>query len=211
MKTITAIHHKVLAVALAFFCASSAVADDGNVRVTQARKVENFHAINIVTVGNIYFTQGDTYSLRLEGKEKYVNNTTTTVSDGGTLTIGYKSKKPMRGNNNGIDIYLTAPTLDDLRFTGVGSFCCEKGLKLEGDLSIHLSGVGQVDIDDLRCRDLDLHVSGVGDAKVKVNCEHVDATMSGVGNITLRGRAKTANLHRSGIGDLDSDGLEVEE
>ena len=211
MKT-TAIY-TLLAAALAFFCVSSVTADDGNARVTQMRKVEAFHAIDITTVGDIIFTQDDAYSLRIEGREKYVNNTVTTVSKDGTLSIGFKNKKKNlnRGNNNGVTIYLTAPGLDDIEFKGVGSFRCEETLKLDGDLDIRITGVGDAVIDDLRCRNLDLHMSGVGDAKVTVDCDHVDASMSGVGSVTLRGRAKTADLHRSGIGELDRDGLKVGE
>ena len=225
MKT-TAIY-TLLAAALAFFCVSSVTADDGNARVTQTRKVEAFHAIDITTVGDIIFTQDDAYSLRIEGREKYVNNTVTTVSKDGTLSIGFKKKNLVskdgtlsigfkkknlnRGNNNGVTIYLTAPGLDDIEFKGVGSFRCEETLKLDGDLDIRITGVGEAVIDDLRCRNLDLHMSGVGDAKVTVDCDHVDASMSGVGSVTLRGRAKTADLHRSGIGELDRDGLKVGE
>ena len=128
-----------------------------------------------------------------------------------TLSIGFKKKNLNRGNNNGVTIYLTAPGLDDIEFKGVGSFRCEETLKLDGDLDIRITGVGEAVIDDLRCRNLDLHMSGVGDAKVTVDCDHVDASMSGVGSVTLRGRAKTADLHRSGIGELDRDGLKVGE
>ena len=225
MKT-TAIY-TLLAAALAFFCVSSVTADDGDARVTQTRKVEAFHAIDITTVGDIIFTQDDAYSLRIEGREKYVNNTVTTVSKEGTLSIGFKKKNLVskdgtlsigfkkknlnRGNNNGVTIYLTAPSLDDIDFKGVGSFRCEETLELDGDLDIRITGVGEAIIEDLRCHNLDLHMSGVGDAKVTVDCDHVDASMSGVGSVTLRGRAKTADLHRSGIGELDRDGLKVGE
>lgn len=210
MKTITAIHW-MLAVVLAFFCAASVAADDGNARVSQTRKIDAFHGINITTVGDVIFTQDDTYSLRIEGREKYVNNTLTTVSADGTLTIGYKKKNLMRGSNNGVTLYLTAPSLDEISIKGVGSFRCKETLKLDGDLDIRISGVGEANIDDLRCRNLDLHMSGVGGADVTVDCDHVDASMSGVGGVTLRGRAKTADLHKGGIGDLDSKRLKIGE
>ena len=209
MKT-TAIY-TLLAAALAFFCVSSVTADDGDARVTQTRKVEAFHAIDITTVGDIIFTQDDAYSLRIEGREKYVNNTVTTVSKDGTLSIGFKNKKKNlnRGNNNGVTIYLTAPGLDDIEFKGVGSFRCEETLKLDGDLDIRITGVGEAVIDDLRCRNLDLHMSGVGDAKVTVDCDHVDASMSGVGSVTLRGRAKTAPQRHRRAGPRRAEGRGV--
>ena len=98
MKTTTI--YTLLAATLAFFCVSSVTADDGDARVTQTRKVEAFHAIDITTVGDIIFTQDDAYSLRIEGREKYVNNTVTTVSKDGTLSIGFKNKKKNLNRGN---------------------------------------------------------------------------------------------------------------
>lgn len=200
----------MLATLLASFCTSCASAKDSGNRVSQTRKVEAFHAIDITSVGDIYFTQGNKYSLRIEGEERFVNITSTTVHDG-TLTIGYKNPKPNKGNNNGITIYLTAPSLDEIDFKGVGSFRCREALRLDGDLDIRISGVGEAIIDDLHCHDLDLHLSGVGDANITVHCDHIDASMSGVGSITLKGRTRTADLHRSGIGSLNRDGLIIEQ
>ena len=207
MKTII---YALLVATLAFFCVTAVCAKDGNARVTQTRKVEAFHALDITAVGNIIFTQADNYSLRIEGKEKNVNHTTTSVSDNGTLHIGFKGKSG-RGNNNGVTIHLSAPSLDGIEFSGVGSFRCEGDLKLDGDLNIDIDGVGEVVIDDLACRNLDLDLDGVGDAELTVNCDHVDASMHGVGSVTLRGNARSANLSRGGIGDLDTKGLNIGE
>ena len=202
--------YMLLAATLAFFCVTTVCAKDGDVRVSQTRKVDVFHAIDITAVGEIIFTQADKYSLRIEGKEKNVNRTTTSVSDNGTLHIGFTGKS-RRGNNNGVTIHLSAPSLDGIEFRGVGSFRCEGVLKLDGDLNIDINGVGEVDIDDLTCRNLDIDLDGVGDAEITVNCDHVDASMHGVGSVTLCGNARSANLSRGGIGDLDTKGLNIGE
>lgn len=206
MKTII---YALLVATLAFFCVTAVCAKDGNARVTQTRKVEAFHALDITAVGNIIFTQADNYSLRIEGKEKNVNHTTTSVSDNGTLHIGLKGKSG-RGDN-GVMIYLSAPSLDGIEFRGVGSFRCEGALKLDGDLDIDIDGVGEVEIDNLACRNLDLDLDGVGDAEITVDCDYVNASMHGVGSVTLRGNACSANLSRGGIGDLDTKGLHIGE
>ena len=200
----------LLAATLAFFCVSTACAKDGDARVSQTRKVEAFHAIDISAIGEIIFTQADRYSLRIEGKEKSVNRTTTSVSGDGTLHIGFKGRSG-RGNNNGVKIFLSAPSLDGIEFSGVGSFRCEDVLKLDGDLNIDIDGVGEVVIDDLACRNLDIDLDGVGDAEITVNCDYVNASMHGVGSVTLRGNARSANLSRGGIGDLDTKGLNIGE
>ena len=208
MKTTTL--YMLLAATLAFFCVTTVCAKDGDARVSQTRKVEAFHAIDITAVGEIIFTQADKYSLRIEGKEKNVNRTTTSVSGDGTLHIGFKGKSG-RGNNNGVKIFLSAPSLDGIEFSGVGSFRCEGDLKLDGDLNIDIDGVGEVVIDDLACRNLDIDLDGVGDAEITVNCDYVNASMHGVGSVTLRGNARSANLSRGGIGDLDTKGLNIGE
>ena len=207
MKTTTL--YMLLAAMLAFFCVTTVCAKDGDARVSQTRKVDVFHAIDITAVGEIIFTQADKYSLRIEGKEKSVNRTTTSVSGDGTLHIGFKGRSG-RGNN-GVTIYLSAPSLDGIEFRGVGSFRCEGVLKLDGDLNIDIDGVGEVVIDDLACRNLDIDLDGVGDAEITVNCDYVNASMHGVGSVTLRGNARSANLSRGGIGDLDTKGLHIEE
>ena len=132
----TTVNYLLLAATLAFFCVTTVCAKDGDARVTQTRKVEAFHAIDITAVGEIIFTQADKYSLRIEGKEKSVNRTTTSVSGDGTLHIGFKGRSG-RGNN-GVTIYLSAPSLDGIEFRGVGSFRCEGDLKLDGDLNIDI-------------------------------------------------------------------------
>ena len=208
MKTTTL--YMLLAATLAFFCVTTVCAKDGDARVSQTRKVEAFHAIDITAVGEIIFTQADKYSLRIEGKEKNVNRTTTSVSDNGTLHIGFTGKS-RRGNNNGVTIHLSAPSLDGIEFRGVGSFRCEGVLKLDGDLNIDIDGVGEVVIDDLACRNLNIDLDGVGDAEITVDCDHVDASMHGVGSVTLCGNARSANLSRGGIGDLDTKGLNIGE
>lgn len=206
----TSIIYTLLAIGLAFFGGHAAHAQEDDTHVTQTRKVEAFQSIDITAVGQVIFTQADRYSLSLEGEERFVRNVMTEVR-GGTLHISSKSKKLYKSPTKGICIRVSAPSLNAIDFSGVGSFTCEGALKLDGDLDIDVTGVAEVTVNDLRCRNLDVLMSGVGAAEVNVDCDHVDARMSGVGSVTLRGQARTASLHRTGIGELDSDGLEVEE
>lgn len=60
--------------------------------VSEDCKVGEFSAINLQSVGNIVFTQSDTYSCRMEGPFEYVDKTKVTVK-GETLVIEYKQKE----------------------------------------------------------------------------------------------------------------------
>ena len=190
------------------FTAGVSAKDDGH--VTQTRKVGDFTRIEVTSVGQIYFTQSPKVSFRIEGKEKYVKNTTSEVS-GGVLEIGFKDKNGNRkGNKNGVDIYLTAPTLESVEFTGVGSFNCKEKLEAD-DIRFDIEGVGSLDVRDLQCKTLTLRLQGVGEADVEVQADHVDASMNGVGSVTLSGKTRTADIDKSGIGSLNTRRLEVGE
>lgn len=61
----------IIALVLAFAGMLSVCAQDA--KVSEVRKVDAFSSIEITSVGTIHFTQSDTYSFRIEGREKYVN------------------------------------------------------------------------------------------------------------------------------------------
>ena len=67
----------IIALALAFAGVICAWGQDN--KVSEVRKVEAFSSIRITSVGTVYFTQSDSYSLQIEGREKYVKNTESTV------------------------------------------------------------------------------------------------------------------------------------
>lgn len=196
-----------LLAALAFATGVSAKDND---RITQTRKVADFTRVEFTSVGQVYFTQSSKVSFRIEGKEKHVKNTTSEVRNG-VLKIGYKdNNRNRKGSKNGVTIYLTAPTLEGVEFTGVGSFNCKETLKVD-DIRFDVEGVGSLDVRDLQCETLTLRLNGVGNADVEVHADHVDASMEGVGSVTLRGKTRTAELEKSGIGSLNTRKLEIEE
>ena len=100
----------IIALALAFAGMLSVCAQDA--KESEVRKVDAFSSIETTSVGTIHFTQSDTYSFRIEGREKYVKNTETTVKDG-CLLIGFKDRKnkSMRNQKDGVTIWISAPDL----------------------------------------------------------------------------------------------------
>ena len=178
-------------------------------KVSEVRKVDAFSSIEITSVGTIYFTQSDTYSFKIEGKEKHVKNTETTVKDG-CLLIGFKDRKnkSMRNQKDGVTIWISAPDLKKVEFTGVGEFNCEKPLKLD-EVSFEVKGVGEVNVSDLTCDELKVTLRGVGSADIHVVCDYLTARMSGVGDVTLSGTAGHADISKGGIGGVNTCNLKV--
>lgn len=179
-------------------------------QVSQVRKVEAFTSVEVTSVATVYFTQADTYSLKIEGREDYVTTTTTEVKNG-RLVIAFKNRENGDNNRNkGVKIWLTAPDLKVVEFTGVGSFNCEEPLKLD-DVKFEIDGVGKVSVRDLTCSSLTVKMEGVGKADVHVVCDRLKASMSGVGSVTLSGRAGRADISKGGIGGVNTRNLKIGE
>lgn len=184
-----------------------AAGDAKEVKVSEVRKVEPFSSIEVVSVATIYFTQSDTYSLKIEGKERLVKNTATTVRRG-CLIIDFKDEEKAKHVKEGVTIYLSAPDLKEMEFTGVGSFNCEKPLKLN-DVKFQVAGVGKMNVEDLTCRSLDISLEGVGKADIHVVCDQLSASVDGVGRITLSGSARSADISKGGVGSVNTRNLKV--
>lgn len=175
-------------------------------RVSDVRRVEPFSSIRILSAAAIHFTQGDVYSLKVEGKESSVKNTTT-ITDDGCLVIG--SKEGTENKNGGVVLYLTAPDLKSVDVLGVSSLKSEMPLQLE-DIKFHIGGVGKIDLEDLTCRSLILDIGGVGKVNVHVDCERVDVHVGGTGRVTLSGHARQANISKT-AGKVNTRGLKIGE
>lgn len=199
----------VITLSLLFAAVAGTVyAANGDAKVSEVRKVSAFSSVEVASVATVYFTQSDTYSLKIEGKEKYVTTTSTEVKDD-CLVIGFKDgDKKTRNRNDGVTIYLSAPDLKEVEFTGVGSFNCETPLKLD-DVTFEVEGVGKLNIDDLTCNNLKVQLEGVGKANIHVHCDYLSASLDGVGHVTLSGEAGHADISKSGIGGVNTSNLKV--
>lgn len=197
----------IIALALTFAGMLSVCAQDA--QVSEVRKVDAFSSIEVASVGTIHFIQSDSYSFKIEGKEKYVKNTETTVKDG-CLLIGFRDKKNkgMRNQKEGVAVWISAPDLNKVEFTGVGEFRCEEPLKLDR-VKFQVEGVGRVYVEDLTCHTLEVELDGVGKADIHVDCDYLSADMNGVGKVTLSGTAGKAEISKEGIGSVNTSDLEI--
>jgi hypothetical protein len=168
----------------------------------ETRKVEDFSSLNISSVGSIIFTQSDECTVKLEGTDRLVKNITTTVTDG-TLFVGMINGSIKTNRTNDLKVYITAPDIKQLIFSGVGSFSSYEAVTLEGDLAIDVQGVGKVDIKELKCHNLNFSLNGVGSSFIRVECNHLDAAVNGVGSASFNGTARTANFNKSGVGSIN--------
>lgn len=201
---------KTMTVTLAALClllgvSLQAAAPASDQRVSQERKVSDFHRIELSTVAEVIFTQSDRCSFHIEGEAELVNDHISQV-DAGTLVV--KMRKEKKKVKEGVKIFLTAPRLDFIEFSGVGTLHIDQPLQSD-QFRLEVEGVGKVYIRDLKCKQCTVDVEGVGKADIHVECERLRARLEGIGSITLSGRADYATIEREGIGSVDTSRLKV--
>lgn len=209
MKKIASIFVGLVMVFLCATCISAKGSSED--KVSETRSVSAFHSIEVESVAGVYFTQSNTYSLRVEGEKKWVDLTKCTVKDGVLLiTWAEKGKKKTIKNVNGLSIYISAPDLQGVTFEGVGSFNCKSRLNLK-DVKFDVQGVGSLKVADLHARNVKITLEGVGSGKLTVDCDRLDASVEGVGSLTLSGKARSAHISKDGIGSVSTRRLKVGE
>lgn len=208
MKKIASIFVGLVMVFLCATCINAKGSSDD--KVSETRSVSAFHSIELESVASVYFTQSNTYSLRVEGEKKWVNQTKCTVKDGVLLITWAEKGKKTTKNVNGLSIYISAPDLQEVTFEGVGSFNCKSRLNLK-DVKFDVQGVGSLNVADLHARNVKITLEGVGNGELTVDCDQLDASVEGVGSLTLSGKARSAHISKDGIGSVSTRRLKVGE
>jgi hypothetical protein len=155
--------------------------------VTDVRKISGISHVKISGIINLYLSQGDDESLRIEGNEKAIS--LLEITDGGDLLeIRYKDENNVKDIFEDFtpDIYLTVSDLRKLSFDGVTNIKSENTFELE-EVIILGDGIGTIDL--------------------SLEAKTIDATFNMMGNIVLRGKAETIKLSNEGMGQIDASEL----
>ncbi len=167
--------------------------------VTETYDFEDFDSVSVSGVYDVDIQVGKSYSIKLSGPA-YEMNRIKVENDDGTLRLGSKKKKRLRGHRDGIEATITLPALTDVHVSGVASGDI-KGVDSDR-FELHVSGVAEVEIEG-RCGRLEAHVSGVGELDAeKLKCEDADVHLSGVGEMSVYA-TEYADISASGVGEVD--------
>ncbi|MBP5799797.1 MAG: DUF2807 domain-containing protein [Prevotella sp.] len=200
---------------------------DEGPEVTQIRPLKGFEKIEILGSPTVYYTQADTFSVRIEGPENLVNNILTSVDDG-TLFIRNRGKIGMVninfGNMNDLSVHVTSPDLVSVLLSGSGDFISQKHIDTD-EMSIVLRGSGDMTFNDILCDHCTTELTGSGDVDIQrleaitssvtligsgdvelfqCNVQETDITLRGSGDIDVRfdGDCKKVDCQLVGSGDI---------
>ena len=152
------------------------------------RQLDTFTGIGISISADVYYTTGNSHEIRIEGKDKDVEDLITKVKDG-FLQVKYENWKISRSK---LTIYITSKELEDVKMSGSGHFRAEKPVSSE-EMGLAMSGSGGITF-------------------TKLHAEEVDVKMSGSGSISLNsGSAEEMDVKLSGSGKVNAEQFEVSE
>ncbi len=150
----------------------------GNGHVTdETRNIRNFNELKVSSGIDVFITQSDKLSLRLEADENLLEHIKTEVTDG-QLNIYTDVNIRMAKSKK---VYLGYEELQ----------------------SIHVSSAGDVKgTNTLHTGDLELKLSSAGDIRLEVIADEIDIHISSSGNATLEGKTGNLKARLSSAGDL---------
>jgi len=183
MKTVKKSMIALPIILVAFLCTLSScdeIKGDGNV-VTEQRTLSGFNQLEVNGVFNLYISQGDSESVKIE-TDKNLLKLIETKNNGSKLII------KMETNGKSIDatkinVFLTVKNIQKLEFNTIGN--------------IETTSV-------LKANNLEIIGSGVGNTKLELNCLKVDGNFSTVGNVVLKGKIQNLTMSNTGVGNLDA-------
>lgn len=182
--------------------------------VVQSFELRDFDKIDIAGVYELNVAVGSDFSVEIAGPEDEMSRVDARVEDGSLVLDQRKRDKGegRRFNRHGVTAKVTMPSIAALDVSGVvdgsvdGIAGGDFAVNLSGVGDVHLagecsaltarvSGVGDLDAEDLKCKTAKVRVSGVGDASVFAS-EAVEASISGMGGIDIYG--EPASVEKSG-------------
>ena len=196
------------------FCVVSCQNHPTQVKVNnQEVAMAPFESIDVGGEFTIIYTQGDGYSVRVEGDEKQVKALIINA-ESNTLSIYPNDKlndksfiKNAITNLKDVKIHVKSPTLKELELCGPGAFLIPNPLKVS-NLHVDKTGSGNLLIAGITCQDLFLDILGSGNVEIAgINASSIETDKSGSGNLILAGTAVKHHEEIMGSGKVDLSGL----
>jgi len=189
----------VLCTVLSCTSTSTNVANAG----TQNREVGTFKNIQASSGINVYFTQEQSQSVRVETTNVDENEVITEVKDG-TLVIKMKSSNSWGFNvkRRSVKVYVSAPELEEIDISSGSNFNADD--LANTNVRISVSSGSNCNIKNLRAYDCVLSASSGSNATIgALIFAELEVSASSGSNINLSGKADTVRISASSGSNVD--------
>ncbi|MBW4888389.1 DUF2807 domain-containing protein [Mucilaginibacter sp. HMF5004] len=167
---------------------------------TEDRHLSGFNAISLSGSYDVYITQGNTESVKVEAPDDEIERIVTEVQNGVLKIYTKKGSWNWSWSNKKVAVYVNIKTVNSLGISGSGNVYFKEGINADA-LKVRVSGSGDV-YGKLSVKTLEAIVSGSGDIKVSGHADNATVSVSGSGDYTARDLATVGTTIRvSGSGD----------
>lgn len=164
--------------------------------VTKTLELPSFNKIELTGTADFNITIGSPQSVVLSAQQNIIDVMSTKV-EGETLKVGLKSNVSI-STPDGIHFDITVPSMTKILLAGAGDF--ELSGSDQNELSVIITGVGDIKAYEMRVRYCNISVIGVGNCQVNV-INGLTASITGVGNIFYKG-SPTISSTITGVGQI---------
>jgi hypothetical protein len=181
---------------LSLTCSSVKAQSNENGEVTtQERQLAAFDAIKVGCAINLYISQGEQQSVKVETNENLQNRIVTKVVNG-TLNLSCDNVN----NATKMNIYVTAAKLSKVDASGAAKVSSETPLKSDV-FGLYTSGAAKATL-TIETGIFNSETSGAANSTITLNAKTANTEISGAGNMVLKGTAEQHNTKVSGAGNL---------
>jgi len=172
--------------------------EDHGPKIERAYNLNGFDEIGVSGVYDVEIVAGDEFSVRLEGPEREMEYAKVEV-DGDRLVLGQEKRKWGWKNRKSINAWVTLPELNQLSVSGVADVNAEN-IKTDS-FKLTVSGVADVNLEG-ECRFIKANISGVSDVDAEAfECQDGEVNMSGVADLEIY-TSESIDANVSGVGDV---------
>lgn len=148
-------------------------------QASDERDLSPFEGIGISIHADVYYTQGNSHQIRIEGNEKDVRDLITEVKDG-FLQVKYDDWKIKRDK---LTIYITSKELNSVKVAGSAHVMAKENVDSE-EMDLALSGSGEIIFGTLHSEEIDVKISGSGSVELQGGeAEELGVKISGSGKL----------------------------
>lgn len=143
------------------------------------RELRTFKGIGLSIHADVFYTQGNSHEIRIEGNERDIKELITEVRDD-FLLVKFDNPRMKRGK---LTLYITSKNLEALKLSGSGHFNADKPISSE-EIDLAISGSGGIRFSELSSEEVGVKISGSGNIEIENgNAEELDAKISGSGKL----------------------------
>lgn len=173
------------------------------------KEIEGLTDFNVISVNgsaDLFYTQADTYSVKVEANEEVFDHIDYKVEQG-VLQLSAKNNENIRAEK--YDIYVCAPDLTGITVNGASDVIQRGEYQSDKEFSVVVNGAGDLDFKDFKVPAFSISVNGAGDIKVaRMDVEKLTISVNGAGDAVVSGKAASAHFSVNGAGDIDAHELE---